>query len=101
MVMLVQLPLSLLATAADVFEHNEHVAKDDEGRWEDWPIMECHDELVSLELPHLIGDGLHLGEGVAAREILFCCKINTQLPLMFAVYYCSHESNGVGLHRAG
>lgn len=30
--------------------------------------MEGHDQLVALELPHLVGDGLHLKEGVTARE---------------------------------
>lgn len=30
--------------------------------------MEGHDQLIPLELPHLVGDGLHLKEGVAVDE---------------------------------
>ena len=66
-----------MAAAADAFKHNKDVAEDDEGWWQDGPVMEGHDELVSLELPHLVGDRLHLGECVAARVIyFFCCKIS-------------------------
>lgn len=50
---------------AQVLEDHGHVTEDDEGRGEDGPLVEGHDELVPLELPHLVGDGLHLKEGVA------------------------------------
>ena len=37
----------------------------DERGGQDGPVVEGHDQLVPLELPHLVGDGLHLEEGVA------------------------------------
>jgi hypothetical protein len=36
------------------------VAEDDEGRREEGPVVELHDQLVTLELPDLVGDGLDL-----------------------------------------
>ena len=41
------------------------MAEDDEGGGQDGPVVEGHDQLVSLKLPHLVGDGLHLHKGVA------------------------------------
>jgi len=46
-------------------EEDVEVAEDDERRGQDGPVVEGHDQLISLELPHLVGDGLHLKEGVA------------------------------------
>lgn len=43
------------------------MGKDDEGWGQDGPVMEGHDQLVTLELPHLVRDRLDLEEGVAAR----------------------------------
>lgn len=60
--------LSFLATAADAFEEDVDVAENNEGGGQDWPVMEGHDQLVALELPHLVGYGLHLKEGVAVKR---------------------------------
>lgn len=38
------------------------MTEDDEGWRKDWTLMEGHNELVTLELPDLVGDGLHLEE---------------------------------------
>lgn len=44
------------------------MAEDDE-RWrQDGAVMERHDQLVSLELPHLVGNGLDLKESVAVGQ---------------------------------
>lgn len=39
--------------------------KDNQGRRQDGTVVKGHDQLIALELPHLVGDGLHLKEGVA------------------------------------
>lgn len=54
----------LAPAAAEVLEDHGYVAEDDERWWEDWPLMEGHNELVTLKLPNLVGDGLHLEECV-------------------------------------
>lgn len=41
------------------------VAEDDERRWQDGTVVERHDQLISLELPDLVGNGLDLKESVA------------------------------------
>lgn len=56
------------AAAAQSLEDDVDVGEDDEGRREDGTVVEGHDQLVPLELPHLVGDGLHLKEGVAVDE---------------------------------
>lgn len=44
------------------------MAEDDE-RWrENGTVMESHDQLISLKLPHLVGNGLDFEEGVAAGQ---------------------------------
>lgn len=44
------------------------MAEDDE-RWrQHGSIMEGHDQLIPLKLPHLVGYGLNLKEGVALRK---------------------------------
>lgn len=55
----------LAPATAQVLEDHGDVAEDDERRGKDRPLVEGHDQLVTLELPHLIGDGLHLEERVA------------------------------------
>lgn len=46
-------------------EEDVEVAEDDE-RWrQDGAVVERHDELISLELPHLVGNGLDFKESVA------------------------------------
>lgn len=44
------------------------VGDDNEGRGQYGTVMEGHDKLISLELPHLVGDGLHLKEGITVDE---------------------------------
>lgn len=56
----------LAPAAAQVLEDHRDVTEDDEGRGKDRPLVKGHDQLVPLELPHLIGDGLHLEERIAA-----------------------------------
>jgi len=65
---IVTLILIMLPPAtAEVFEDHSYVAKDDERRRKDRTLMEGHDQLVPLELPHLVGDGLHFKECVTVR----------------------------------
>lgn len=54
--------------AAQPFKDNVDVGEDDEGGRQDGTVVEGHDELITLELPHLVGDGLHLKERVAVEE---------------------------------
>lgn len=56
------------AAAAQSLEDDVDVGEDDEGGREDGTVVEGHDQLIPLELPHLVGDGLHLKEGVAVDE---------------------------------
>lgn len=63
---IISLVVVVLAPATtQMFEDHGDVTEDDEGRRQDWPLMEGHNELVALELPDLVGDGLHLEERVA------------------------------------
>lgn len=49
-------------------EEDVEVAEDDE-RWrQDGTVMERHDQLISLELPHLVGNGLDFKESVAVGQ---------------------------------
>lgn len=45
-----------------MLEDHSYVTEDDEGWRKNWALMERHNELVTLELPNLVGDGLHLEE---------------------------------------
>lgn len=54
----------LAPAAAQMLEDHGYVTEDDEGWREDWALMEGHNELVPLELPNLVGDGLHLEERI-------------------------------------
>lgn len=56
------------AAAAQPLQDDVDVGEDDERGREDGTVVEGHDQLIPLELPHLIGDGLHLEEGVAVNE---------------------------------
>lgn len=56
------------AAAAQSLEDDVDVGEDDEGGRKDGTVVEGHDQLIPLELPHLVGDGLHLKEGVAVDE---------------------------------
>lgn len=59
------------------------MAEDDEGRGHDGAVMEGHDQLVPLELPHLVGDGLYFAERVTVvtenkcklRTVQLCTKL--------------------------
>lgn len=44
------------------------MGEDDKGGGQDRTVVEGHDELITLELPHLVGDGLHLKERVAVEK---------------------------------
>lgn len=44
----------LAPAAAQMLEDHSYVTEDDEGWRKDWAFMEGHDELVALELPHLV-----------------------------------------------
>lgn len=44
------------------------MAEDDERWWQDGTVMERHDQLISLELPHLVGNGLDFKESVAVGQ---------------------------------
>lgn len=49
-------------------EEDIEVAEDDE-RWrQDRAVMERHDQLIPLELPHLVGNGLDFKESVAVGQ---------------------------------
>lgn len=63
------LPFSPLS-AATTETHNDDidVAQNDHGWGQDGPVVKCHDQLVSLELPHLIGYRLDFKEGIAFKE---------------------------------
>ena len=58
----------LKAAAAQPPQDDVDVGKDDEGGRQDRTVVEGHDQLIPLELPHLVGDGLHLEEGVAVEK---------------------------------
>lgn len=63
--------LSLLppsAVAAQPFQEDVDVGEDNEGGWQDGTVVEGHNQLIPLKLPHLIGDGLHLKESVALER---------------------------------
>ena len=63
---IVPLVIVVLAPATtEVLEDHSYVTEDDEGWRKDWTLMEGHNELVTLELPNLVGDGLHLEECIA------------------------------------
>ena len=55
----------LAPATTQVLEDHSYVTEDDEGWRKDWTLMEGHNELVTLELPNLVGDGLHLEECIA------------------------------------
>lgn len=52
----------LAPTTAQMLEDHSYVTEDDEGWRKDRALVEGHNKLVTLELPDLVGDGLHLEE---------------------------------------
>lgn len=54
-VTLILVAFSLFAATADSLDDYVDVAEDNHWRWEDRSVMECHDQLVPLELPDLVG----------------------------------------------
>lgn len=68
-VLLVQFSVLLLpgAAAKEPAEEDVEVAEDDKRRGQDGPVVEGHDQLIALKLPHLVGNGLDLEEGVAVQ----------------------------------
>lgn len=69
-VLLIQLSvLSLPGTPSkQPVEEDVEVAEDDERWWQDGTVVERHDQLVPLELPHLVGNGLDFKECVAVGQ---------------------------------
>lgn len=65
---LVSFPFLFAATAKA--DNNDVQVAEDNHRWgQHRSVMEGHNQLVPLELPDLIGDGLYFEEGVAAKEV--------------------------------
>ena len=58
----------LAPAAAQVLEDHGNVTEDDEWWRKDRPLMEGHNELVALELPNLVGDGLHFEECITMTD---------------------------------
>lgn len=54
-VTLVLVSIALPAAAADPLDDDVDVAEDDHWWGQDGSVMEGHDQLVPLELPHLVG----------------------------------------------
>lgn len=54
-VTLILVAFSLFAATADSLDDYVDVAEDNHWRREDRSVMECHDQLVPLELPDLVG----------------------------------------------
>lgn len=54
-VALILVSFTLLAATADSLDDYVEVAEDNHWWWEDRSVMECHDQLVPLELPDLVG----------------------------------------------
>lgn len=52
---LILVSFTLLAATADSLDDYVEVAEDNHWWWEDRSVMECHDQLVPLELPDLVG----------------------------------------------
>lgn len=50
---------------AEMLEKHGHVTEDDEGRRKNRALVKCHDQLIALKFPHLVGDGLHLKKRIA------------------------------------
>lgn len=60
---IVSLVIIMLAPATtQMLEDHSYVTEDNEGWRKDRTLVEGHNELVALELPHLVGDGLHFEE---------------------------------------
>lgn len=56
------------AAAAQPPQDDVNVGEYNQWRRQDGAIVKGHDQLIALELPHLVGDGLHLKECVAGDE---------------------------------
>lgn len=54
-VTLILVSFTLPAATADSLDDYVDVAEDNHWWWEDRSVMECHDQLVPLELPDLVG----------------------------------------------
>lgn len=55
-------------SATQVLEYHGHVAEYDQRWGQNGPFMESHDELIPLELPHLIGYWFYLKKCIAEKE---------------------------------
>lgn len=54
-VTLILVSFTLLAATTDSLDDYVDVAEDNHWWWEDRSVMECHDQLVPLKLPDLVG----------------------------------------------
>lgn len=54
-VTLILVSFTLPAATADSLDDYVDMAEDNHWWWEDRSVMECHDQLIPLELPHLVG----------------------------------------------
>lgn len=71
----------LAPAAAQMLEYHGYMTEDDEGRRKDRSLMEGHDQLIALELPNLVGDGLHLEERITVRTVITKrCSVNRRKP---------------------
>lgn len=62
--------LSLLNTVSKhPVEEDVEVTEDDERRRKDRTVVKGHDQLISLELPHLVRNRLDFEEGVAVEQV--------------------------------
>lgn len=55
-------------SAAEVLEYHSHMAENDQRWWENRSFMKCHDQLISLKLPYLVGYGFDFKKCIARRQ---------------------------------
>lgn len=67
-VSLIRVTFMLPPSAAEVLKYHCHVAENDQRRWQNRSFVECHDELVPLELPDLVRYRFHFEKCVARRQ---------------------------------
>lgn len=66
---LIRVALVFSPSAAHMLEYHGHVAKDDQRWGQNRPLMESHDELIPLKLPHLVGYRFYLEKCIAEIEM--------------------------------
>lgn len=79
----------LAPAAAQMLEDHSYVTEDDEGWRKDWAFVKGHYELITLKLPHLVRNGLHLKECVTKTnqtEIPDQIKVDDIIALHIKLY---------------